>query len=58
MITTNRMCLQMMDAELKREMKKTPMVEWEIPKRVFTKKEEGDEGPEDGLLVEMWDFSS
>ena len=52
------MCLQMMDAELKREMKKTPVVEWEIPKRVFTKKEQGDNGPEDGLLMKMWDFSS
>lgn len=53
----------MLDAELVgREMKKTPVVEWAVPRRIFTKAaavEEGmqQQGEGDGVLVKLWDFS-
>lgn len=47
--------LQMISAELVKELKKPPEVEYQIPKRIF-KKNEPDSGQRDGLLVEMWDF--
>jgi U3 small nucleolar RNA-associated protein 19 len=46
----------MLDAELSKEVKKAPVVEYEIPKRIFTKQEAGS-GIEDSLLVKLWDFS-
>ncbi len=46
----------MLDAELSKEIKKTPVVEFEIPKKIFMKQEIGS-GVEDSLLVKLWDFS-
>jgi U3 small nucleolar RNA-associated protein 19 len=47
----------MLDAELNREMKKTPVVEYEIPKHIFTRKSEEEGGPDqDSMLVKLWDF--
>ena len=45
----------MIAAELAKEIKKPPEVEYQIPKRIFTKNEP-DSGQTDSLLVEMWDF--
>jgi U3 small nucleolar RNA-associated protein 19 len=46
----------MLEAELSKEVKKVPVVEYEIPKKIFTKHEEGAR-MEDSLLVKLWDFS-
>ncbi len=46
----------MLDAELSKDIKKAPEVEYEIPKRIFTRYGE-DEGKQDSLLVKLWDFS-
>lgn len=46
----------MLDAELDREIKKAPVVEFEIPKKIFTKHDAGS-GVEDGLLVKLWSFN-
>lgn len=46
----------MLDAELSKDIKKPPEVEYEIPKRIFLKYGE-DEGKQDSLLVKLWDFS-
>jgi U3 small nucleolar RNA-associated protein 19 len=45
----------MLDAELLKEVKKVPVVEYEIPKKIFMK--QGGSGVEDSLLVKVWDFS-
>lgn len=50
------MCFQMLEAELSKDVKKVPVVEYEIPKKIFTKHEEG-AGLEDSLLVKLWDFN-
>lgn len=43
----------MLDAELRREMKKEPVVEWKIPRRIFLK----DDGEADtDLIRELWSF--
>lgn len=46
----------MLEAELSKDVKKVPVVEYEIPKRIFTKYEEG-AGIDDSLLVKLWNFS-
>lgn len=46
----------MLDAELSKDIKRAPVVEYEIPKRIFMKYGE-DEGKQDSLLVKLWDFS-
>jgi U3 small nucleolar RNA-associated protein 19 len=46
----------MLDVELSKEVKKAPVVVYEIPKKIFMKQEEGS-GVEDSLLVKLWDFS-
>jgi U3 small nucleolar RNA-associated protein 19 len=46
----------MLDAELSKEVKKAPVVEYEIPKKIFMK-QEGGSGVEDSLLVKVWGFS-
>lgn len=46
----------MLDAELSKDIKKAPEIEYEIPKRIFVKYGE-DEGKLDSLLVKLWDFS-
>ncbi|RFU25849.1 hypothetical protein B7463_g10485, partial [Scytalidium lignicola] len=45
----------MLDAELEKEVKKIPVIEYEIPKKIFMK-HEVDSGMEDSLLVKLWDF--
>ena len=46
----------MLEAELAKDVKKAPEVEYEIPKRIFLPYGKH-EGKEDSLLVRMWDFS-
>ena len=45
----------MLDAELSKEVKKAPVVEYEIPKKIFMQQEAGTGA--DSLLVKLWDFS-
>ncbi|KAM7221608.1 CBF/Mak21 family domain containing protein [Rhypophila decipiens] len=47
----------LLDAEMTKTVKKAPVVEYVIPKRIFTKAEAGTE-EKDSLLVNLWDFSS
>lgn len=44
----------MIEAELSKDVKKLPVIEYEIPKKIFMK-HEGD-GMEDSLLVKLWNF--
>jgi len=46
----------MLDAELSKEVKKAPVVEYEIPRKIFMKQEAGS-SVQDSLLVKLWDFS-
>ncbi len=45
----------MLNAELSKEIKKAPVVEYEIPKKIFFRNP--DPGKSDSLLVQLWDFS-
>ena len=45
----------MLEAENSKDVKKTPVVEYEIPKKIFMKQDAS--GTEDTLLVKLWDFS-
>lgn len=45
----------MLDAELSKEVKKAPVVEFEIPKKIFMKHDIGS-NVEDSLLVKLWKF--
>lgn len=40
-----------------KNVKKAPVVEYSIPKRIFSKAESGTD-EKDSLLVSLWDFSS
>jgi U3 small nucleolar RNA-associated protein 19 len=46
----------MLDAELEKDVKKGPVVEFEIPKRIFLKNEP-ESGMKDSLLVQLWNFA-
>jgi U3 small nucleolar RNA-associated protein 19 len=46
----------MVDAEFVKDVKKTPVVEFEIPKKIFMKNNM-ESGVEDSLLVKLWDFN-
>jgi U3 small nucleolar RNA-associated protein 19 len=46
----------MVDAEFVKDGKKTPVVEFEIPKKIFMKNNM-ESGVEDSLLVKLWDFN-
>ncbi|KAI9764026.1 MAG: hypothetical protein M1835_007662 [Candelina submexicana] len=46
----------MLDAELSKTLKKPPVIEYEIPKRIFTKHEIGTP-LQNSLLVKLWHFS-
>ena len=46
----------MLNAELSKDIKRPPEIEYEIPKKIFTKYD-AEAGKEDGLLVQLWDFS-
>jgi len=45
----------MLEAENAKDVKKTPVVEYEIPKKIFMK-QDATCGTEDTLLVKSWDF--
>ncbi|KAH8893781.1 CBF-domain-containing protein [Thozetella sp. PMI_491] len=47
----------LLEAELGKEIKKPPVVEFKIPKKVFTRLEPGSE-ERDSPLVRLWDFGS
>jgi len=46
----------MLEAELSKDIKKAPVVEFEIPKKIFTK-HDVEPGVEDNLVVKLWDFN-
>lgn len=46
----------MLDAELEKDIKRAPEIEYEIPKMIFMKHEVGS-GKEDGLVVKLWNFN-
>ncbi|KAK3311151.1 CBF/Mak21 family-domain-containing protein [Chaetomium strumarium] len=46
----------LLEAEISKEVKKPPVVEYMIPKRIFTKA--GPEAEKDSLLASLWDFAS
>ena len=46
----------MLDAELGKEIKKEPEVEYEIPKKIFMP-HDAESNVQDSLLVKIWDFS-
>jgi U3 small nucleolar RNA-associated protein 19 len=46
----------MVDAEFVKDVKKMPVVEFEIPKKIFLKNDT-ESGIEDSLLVKLWDFN-
>ncbi len=46
----------MLDAELSKDIKKPPEIEYEIPKRIFLK-HDTDAGKGDNLLLKLWKFS-
>lgn len=48
----------MLDAELGKDLKKAPVVEFQIPKRIFTERGlEEDGGKDENLLRRLWQFS-
>lgn len=50
----------MLEAEFGKEVRKTPVVEFQIPKRIFLPHEplaDTEDQPEDPLLVKLWDFA-
>ncbi|KAL8952953.1 MAG: hypothetical protein Q9222_001172 [Ikaeria aurantiellina] len=47
--------LSMLDAELSKDIKKAPVIEYEIPKKIFL--EHTDSTKENSLLVQLWDFT-
>lgn len=48
---------QLLEAEMSKEVKKPPVVEYMIPKHIFTKAAPGSD-EQDSLLVSLWDFGS
>lgn len=46
----------MLEDELSKDVKKVPVVEYEIPKKIFTKHADA-AGIENSLLVKLWDFN-
>ena len=46
----------MLEAENAKDVKKMPVIEYEIPKKIFMKHDAA-LGVEDALLVKLWDFS-
>ncbi|OAR02667.1 hypothetical protein LLEC1_01830 [Akanthomyces lecanii] len=47
----------LLEAEMGKEVRKAPVVEFHIPKKVFLPQEEGS-GTPDNLLVKLWDFET
>ncbi len=45
----------MLDAELSKKIKKPPEIEYDIPKKIFTR-HDADSGKDDSLLVKLWNF--
>lgn len=45
----------MLSAELSKDVKKPPVIEYEIPKKIFF--ENIDVPQKDSLLVKLWDFA-
>jgi U3 small nucleolar RNA-associated protein 19 len=46
---------QLFEAEMNKEVKKAPVVEFHIPKRVFLP-QDAENGVPDSLLVKLWGF--
>lgn len=48
--------LQLLEAELGKDVKKAPVIEFQIPKRIFVPDESA--APANNLLVRLWDFGT
>lgn len=46
----------MLEAEHAKDVKKLPVIEFEIPRRIFMKLDPAS-GVEDSLVVKLWDFN-
>ncbi|KAH7162898.1 CBF/Mak21 family-domain-containing protein [Dactylonectria estremocensis] len=46
----------LIEAEISKDVKKAPVVEFHIPKRVFVPYDDAEESGQDSLLVKLWDF--
>jgi U3 small nucleolar RNA-associated protein 19 len=46
----------MLEVELSKDTKKAPVVEFEIPKKIFTK-QDVEPGVDDSLVVKLWGFN-
>ncbi len=46
----------MLDAELSKDIRKPPQIEYEIPRKVFMQHDAGS-GNEDSMLIKLWSFS-
>ena len=46
----------MLEAELSKDIKKAPVVEFEIPKKILAK-HDIESGLEDSLVVKLWEFN-
>lgn len=47
--------LKLLDADLSKEVKKSPVIEFEIPRKIFTK-HEVESGANDSFVVRLVDF--
>jgi U3 small nucleolar RNA-associated protein 19 len=45
----------MLEAELSKDIKKAPVVDFEIPKKIFTK-QDVESAVEDSIVVKLWNF--
>lgn len=46
----------MLEAELSKDVKKPPEIEYEVPKKIFMK-HDAESGKEDSWLVKHWNFT-
>jgi U3 small nucleolar RNA-associated protein 19 len=46
----------MLEAESAKDVRKVPVIEYEIPKKIFMKQDAAS-GADDTLLAKLWDFS-
>lgn len=53
--TANSMKCKLLEAELGKDVRKAPVVEFQIPKRIFLPQDDPASAP-DSLLVKLWDF--
>jgi U3 small nucleolar RNA-associated protein 19 len=52
---TDQLDVQMLEGEVTKEIKRSPVVEFQIPKRILLPQDR-ESGLQDSLLVKLWDF--